>query len=100
VGIAGGGHLLPTDLCQKNALGRNAVEEAQHDNVCGIDQATFIGLPKIFDCGTLDMQTGIRAVSYVSTAAFEETLLCKDRSAIFANVRTAVPSIGEFLEAK
>jgi hypothetical protein len=100
VGIAGGGHLLPTDLCQQNALGRNAVEEAKLDNVCGIDQATIIGLPAIFDCGALDMATGIRAVSYVSTAAFEETLLCKDRTAIFANVRAAVPQIGEFLEAR
>jgi acetyl esterase/lipase len=100
VGITGGGHLVPTDLCQTNALGRNAVQEAEHDGVCGIDQATIIGLPAIFDCGNIDMATGIHAVSYASTAALEETLLCKDRSAVFANIKTTIPAIGDFEEQK
>lgn len=100
VGIAGGGHLVPTDLCQNNAFGRNAVTEAEHDGVCGIDQATYIGLPKIFDCGKIDMPTGVHTVEYASTAALEETLLCKDRTAIFANIKTALPTIGEFIEQK
>jgi hypothetical protein len=100
VGIAGGGHLVPTDLCQNNQQGRNAITEAEHDGVCGIDQATFIGLPAIFDCGTIDMATGIKTVEYASTAALEETLLCKDRTSAFANIKTAEPSVGEFLEAK
>jgi len=100
VGIAGGGHLVPTDLCQTNAQGRNAVQEAEHDGVCGIDQAVIIGLPGIFDCGTIDLPTGVKDVNYASTAALEETLLCEDRSAAFKNIKTALPTIGEFQEAE
>ncbi|HVU02839.1 MAG TPA: hypothetical protein VHE30_13860 [Polyangiaceae bacterium] len=100
VGITNGGHLVPTDLCQNNAQGRNAVTEAEHDGVCGIDQAVIIGLPGIFDCGTIDMPTGIADVNYASTAALEETLLCEDRSAAFQNLRTALPTVGEFDEEK
>jgi dienelactone hydrolase len=100
VGITGGGHLVMTDLCQKNALGRNAIEEAQADGVCGINSAVIIGLPALFDCGTLDMTTGIKAVNYASTAALEEALMCKDRSVQFASLKANVPSIGDFQEAK
>jgi hypothetical protein len=100
VGITGGGHLVPTDLCQTNALGRNAIQEAQADGVCGVNSAVIIGLPALFDCGTIDMPTGINDVNYASTAALEETLLCKDRAAAFANLRTALPTVGDFQEAK
>ena len=100
VGIAGGGHLVMTDLCQRNALGRNAIEEAKASGVCGIDSAVIIGLPALFDCGTIDMATGIQAVDYATTAALEEALMCKNRSAQFASMRANVPSIGDFQEAK
>jgi acetyl esterase/lipase len=100
VGITGGGHLVPTDLCQTNAQGRNAVQEAEHDGVCGIDQAVIIGLPGIFDCGKIDLPTGVKDVNYASTAALEEALLCEDRSAAFKNIQTANPTIGDFEEAK
>ena len=100
VGVSGGGHLVMTDLCQRNALGRNAIEEAQADGVCGINSAVIIGLPALFDCGTIDMATGIKAVDYVSTAALEEALMCKDRSAQFASLKANVPSVGDFQEAK
>ncbi|HMI89149.1 MAG TPA: hypothetical protein VK550_33955 [Polyangiaceae bacterium] len=100
VGVTGGGHLVMTDLCQKNAVGRNAIEEAQADGVCGINSAVIIGLPALFDCGTIDMTLGITAVNYASTAALEEALMCKDRSAQFASLKTNVPSVGDFQEAK
>jgi dienelactone hydrolase len=100
VGIAGGGHLVMTDLCQRNAVGRNAIEEAKADGVCGIDSAVIIGLPALFDCGTIDMTTGIKAVDYATTAALEEALMCKDRRAQFASLRANVPSVGDFQEAK
>jgi hypothetical protein len=100
VGVTGGGHLVMTDLCQKNALGRTAIEEAQADGVCGINSAVIIGLPALFDCGTVDMTTGIKAVDYASTAALEEALMCKDRNAQFASLKANVPSIGDFQEAK
>jgi dienelactone hydrolase len=98
-GIAGGGHLVPTDLCQTNQLGRNAVQEAQADGVCGVNTAVIIGLPALFDCGTIDMASGLHAVSYASTAALEETLLCKDRSAQFASLQANVPAITDFQHA-
>jgi dienelactone hydrolase len=100
VGITGGGHLVMTDLCQKNAVGRNAIEEAQADGVCGINSAVIIGLPALFDCGTIDMTVGIKAVDYASTAALEEALMCKDRTSQFASLKANVPSIGDFQEAK
>jgi pimeloyl-ACP methyl ester carboxylesterase len=100
VGVAGGGHLVMTDLCQRNTLGRNAIEEAKADGVCGIDSAVIIGLPALFDCGTIDMATGIQAVDYATTAALEEALMCKDRTAQFASMRANVPSVGDFQEAK
>jgi hypothetical protein len=96
VGITGGGHLVPTDLCQDNAQGRNAIEEAQADGVCGIDTAVIIGLPALFDCGTIDMKKGVEAVIYPSTAALEETLHCKDRTKAWSDMKTKVPQIGEF----
>ena len=99
-GIGGGGHLVVTDLCQTNALGRNAIQEAQADGVCGINSAVIIGLPALFDCGTIDMATGIKAVNYASTAALEEALMCKDRGAQFANIKTSIPAISDFQEAK
>lgn len=61
--------------------------------------AVIIGLPALFDCGTIDMPTGVHAVNYASTAALEETLLCRDRGATFAGLKTAVPQIGDFQHA-
>jgi hypothetical protein len=96
IGITGGGHLVPTDLCQDNEQGRNAIEEAQFDGVCGIENAVFIGLPALFDCGTIELKAGLDAVIYPSTAALEETLHCKDRKQAFDDMRTKLPQIGEF----
>jgi hypothetical protein len=100
VGITGGGHLVPTDLCQPNAQGKNAVQESQADGVCGITNAAFIGLPALADCGTIDWKKGVAAVIYPTTAALEETLLCKDRTQAFADMKKNVPDIGDFQEAK
>lgn len=100
VGITGGGHLVPTDLCQKNAQGMNAIQEAQADGVCGINSAVIIGLPALFDCGTIDMPTGVKDVTYASAAALEETLMCRDRTAQFASLRQNLPTVGDFQEQK
>jgi dienelactone hydrolase len=99
VGITGGGHLVVTDLCQKNAQGNNAIQEAQADGVCGISTAVIIGLPALFDCGTVVWTDGVKAVNYASTAAFEETLQCRDRHSQFSNLTTAIPQIGDFQHA-
>jgi hypothetical protein len=97
VGIRGGGHLVPTDLCQVNKVGRNAIQEAAADGVCGIDTAVFIGLPALFDCGTISLEKGLEAVIYPTTAALEETLHCKDRSQQFTDLQKNLPQVGEFL---
>jgi predicted esterase len=99
MGITGGGHLVPTDLCQTNAQGKNAIQEAQADGVCGINTAVIIGLPALFDCGTIAMADGLKAVDYASTAALEETLHCQDRSAQFANLKANLPMVGDFQHA-
>jgi hypothetical protein len=99
VGIAGGGHLTVTDLCEKNKLGKSSVEELQAAGVCGVGSAVIIGLPALFDCGTVDWKKGIEAVNYATTAALEETLYCKDRTAQFAALKTALPQVGDFREA-
>jgi dienelactone hydrolase len=96
VGIQGGGHLVPTDLCQTNAQGRNAIAEAKQDGVCGIDQAAIIGLTPLFDCGTIKLEDGIAAVNYASTAALEETLQCTPRQKAFDDMKTKIPAITDF----
>ncbi len=96
VGITGGGHLVPTDLCQTNSMGKNAIQVAQADGVCGVNDAVVIGLPALFDCGTIDWMTGIHDVGYVSTAEFEEVLMCRDHTAEFTNLLTTLPTVGDF----
>ncbi|HEY2736373.1 MAG TPA: hypothetical protein VGI70_20380, partial [Polyangiales bacterium] len=80
--------------------GKNAIAESQQDGVCGINNAAFIGLPALFDCGTIDWKKGVEAVSYVTTAALEETLHCADRTKAFADIKTNQPIIGDFHETK
>jgi hypothetical protein len=99
VGIKGGGHLVPTDLCQKNAQGKIATKESEDDGVCGVTSAANgIGLAALSDCGTIDWKVGVEAVNYATAAALEETLLCQDRSKQFALLKTNLPVVGEFLE--
>jgi poly(3-hydroxybutyrate) depolymerase len=97
-GIRGGGHLSVTDLCQVNSLGHTDLQQMQMDGICGVDGAVIIGLPALFDCGTLDWKKGVDAVNYVSTAALEETLLCRDRTAQFAAMQQNVPELGDWRE--
>lgn len=99
VGLTGGGHLSVTDLCEKNAAGKSSVQELQAAGVCGVGSAVIIGLPALFDCGTVDYKKSLEALNYATTAALEETLYCRDRSKQFANIKTAMPQIGEYLEA-
>jgi predicted dienelactone hydrolase len=101
VGITGGGHLSVTDLCRTNDQMRNAVAEADADKVCGMDVAVLNLLPltSLNDCGMSDTEAAIKATTYATTAALEETLQCADRTAQFANMKTAVPLVGDFHES-
>jgi hypothetical protein len=98
VGITGGGHLVALDVCVKNSSGKLSYEQGIEDGVCGITSAAIIGLPALFDCGVagFDMKAGLKAVGYATTAALEETLHCKDRTAAFANMTKNIPLIGDF----
>ncbi|MFT3928600.1 MAG: hypothetical protein QM778_39085 [Myxococcales bacterium] len=98
LGVKTAGHLLPTDLCQKNDQGKNAIEEAQADGVCGIGSAVIIGLPYLFDCATIDMAKGLNIVGDATTAALEETLHCRNRNAAFAALKGKLPAESEFIE--
>jgi predicted esterase len=95
-GIRGGGHLSVTDLCQINSLGHTDLEQMHMDGICGVDTAVIIGLPALFDCGTLDWKKSVDAVNYVSTAALEETLQCRDRAAQFRDLQKNVPELGDY----
>ena len=99
VGIKGGGHLVPTDLCRPNTAGKVATKESEDDGVCGISSAVNgLGLSALSDCGTIDWMAGVEAVNYATAAALEETLLCQDRTKQFATLKTNEPLVGEFLE--
>jgi dienelactone hydrolase len=100
VGITGGGHLSVTDLCLLNSAGVDAAHEAINDKVCGVSTAVIIGLAALDDCGTVDMKTGIHDTNYASTAAFEEVLMCADRSAAFANLKQNLPTVGDYQQAQ
>jgi hypothetical protein len=95
LGITGGGHLAVTDLCQKNSQGKNPIEVAQANGVCGLGL-----LPQLFDCGTVDRETGVKAVNDLSTAVLEETLHCQDRAATISAVKSRNSVVGDFQEAK
>jgi hypothetical protein len=79
--------------------GKNAIQEANADGVCGINSAVIIGLPALFDCGTIDWKTGVHDVNYASTAAFEEVLMCTDRSAAFASLQQNLTTVGDYHQA-
>jgi hypothetical protein len=97
VGITGGGHLVPTDLCQDNAQNRNAIQEAEFDAVCGIDDSILgLGLPSLFDCGTIALPDAVHTMNYVTTPLVEQVLQCQDRSMILANLDKDVSTIGDF----
>jgi hypothetical protein len=59
----------------------------------------IIGLPALFDCGTIDWKTAVGALNYVTTAALEETLQCRDRSAQFRDLQKNVPELGDYKHA-
>jgi hypothetical protein len=100
VGITGGGHLSVTDLCTLNAANLDAAHEAINDKVCGVGDAVVIGLAALDDCGTIDMDMGIHDTNYASTAAFEEVLMCADRSTAFTNLQQNLTTVGDFHQAQ
>ena len=96
VGISRGDHLDVTDLCwATNDEGKTAIEVSLEYGVPGANVVAGLAA-----CGTMpDPIKGPQIAAYASTAALEETLHCKDRTAAFANLRNKFPEVGEFLES-
>lgn len=97
VGIAGAGHLAFSSLCSlKNAAGEDFLQIAEANAVCGAQLAGAL-----FDCDptyTPDA-TGWAIVHAASSAALEETLRCRDVSAVFAGLQSTYPEVGELQES-
>ena len=96
VGITGAGHIDVTDLCKdKNNMGKVGLDVALEYGVCG---AAI--LAPLAQCGAASAtQDSPLIVSYATTAALEETMLCKDRKQAWSNLKTKFPIVGEFLES-
>ncbi|MCE9578706.1 MAG: hypothetical protein K8W52_36615 [Deltaproteobacteria bacterium] len=97
VQIANAGHLAFSDLCQtKNAAGKNLLEIATANNVCGAQLAGFL-----FDCNAsfVDGPTGWDVINYASSSVLESTLQCNPSSPDLANIKTVLPAVSDYLEA-
>ena len=96
VGITGGGHLVVTDLCHKNAQGMSDLDVANAHGVCGASNLIALNLA---DCGTVDPDKGIQVVNDVTTSALEETLTCQNRDARWSGLMMRDSLVGDFHEA-
>ncbi|MBX2801066.1 MAG: hypothetical protein KTR31_25525 [Myxococcales bacterium] len=84
VGVADAGHLLFSDICEiRNGNGDDILTIAQDVGVCGAQFAGFL-----FDCDPtlLDPEVGGAIVGHASVAALEETLMCQDRTDVWAQL--------------
>jgi fermentation-respiration switch protein FrsA (DUF1100 family) len=96
VGITGAGHIDVTDLCKsKNKAGKVGIDVATAHGVCGA--SVLAGLAQCGAASATDVAPLI--VSYATSAALEETLLCKEREPAFATLKTKFPAVGEFMES-
>lgn len=93
VGAAGGGHLVPTNLCQPNKQGKIALDVSIEYNV---NCAQY--LQSLNDCGTLDWKKGVDITSDITTGVLEETLHCQDRAAVISAIKSRHAEVGDFRE--
>ncbi len=95
--IGNAGHLAFSDLCQtKNPAGKNLLQIATDNSVCGAQFAGFL-----FDCNDafIPGQTGWDVVNYATSSVLESTLQCHAGSPDLANIKTALPAVTDYLEA-
>jgi hypothetical protein len=97
VGIRGGGHLVVTDLCRKNARNQSDLQVAEANGVCGTALLNALGLA---DCGTVERAAGTEIVDYATTAALEETLLCQDRGQVFSQLKQRYSLVDDFRQGE
>lgn len=92
IGIAGAGHLFPTDLCWlENAAGQDILEVAQQYQV---KNASLAGV--LFDCPTSEppRETTLAISRFGTAAVLEETLHCDDADP-FAGFLERFPEVSE-----
>jgi predicted dienelactone hydrolase len=96
IGLEGAGHLAFANLCSlRNAAGEDLVSIALESGVCGVDLAGAL-----FQCGPelLADPQAWKVIDYATTAAFEETLQCRDATAAFGSLESRFETIFEFRE--
>jgi len=93
VGIRGGGHLVVTDLCQRNARNQSDLQVAEANGVCGVALLNALGLA---DCGTVERAPATEIVNYATSAALEETLFCQDRSGAWSQLEQRYSLVNDF----
>jgi hypothetical protein len=93
VGVAGGGHLTPTNLCQPNDQGQVALNVSIEYQVSCVSD-----LESLNDCGTTDWKKGVDITSDITTGVLEETLHCQDRAAVISAIKSRHPEVGDFRE--
>jgi hypothetical protein len=95
VGIANGGHLTFSDLCEtKNASGKDLLQIASDYQVCGAQLAGFL-----FDCDPMyiDGPAGWDIVNYASSAVLEETLQCQPAVSL-SSIMSKYADVAEYKE--
>ena len=95
VGIAKGGHLTFSDLCEtKNPAGKDLLQVASDYQICGAQLAGFL-----FDCDPMyiDGPAGWDIVNYASSAVLEETLHCRADTSL-SSIMTKYSSVAEYKE--
>lgn len=96
VGIANGGHLTFSDLCEtKNASGKDLLQVASDYQICGAQLAGFL-----FDCDPayIDGPAGWTIVNYASSAVLEETLQCQPAASL-SSIMSTYSDVAEYNEA-
>jgi len=97
VGVSGAGHLMVTQLCGlDNDKGKNMLDVGLEYGVCGVES-----IASLFDCSDAHIPeaTQTEIVNYVTAAAFEETLHCRDQTEAFAQLQSRYPDVAEFTDA-
>lgn len=95
VGIAAGGHLTFSDLCEtKNAQDEDLLQIAKAKQVCGAQFAGFL-----FDCdpGHIEGQKGWEIINYASSSVLESVLQCQ-RTHELNDIKSVYPDVTEYRE--
>jgi|GEM_PF-649026 len=91
IGISEAGHLNLTDMCQLNLQGGSAIDAALEHGVCGTDSVA-----QLANCGTIERQSATDIINVATVLTLEETLQCRDRSALIAALPSEYTDIADY----